>query len=142
MFAYNFNTLVPNNFGGLTVIWQNHSQIKIQYVGSAWNFLCYPIYDGTATYTTYSTTAFNINAWNFVSCATNLNTNPYIYFASTDVFLNPAQQTLSSTNKPTLPATTSLTISDQTNYEWGVLFIRQLRLWNYCYSNVIFLSRV
>ncbi len=144
VFAYNFNTLVSTNFQGLTVIWNLHTKIDIVYASGAWKFNCYPIYDSSniGTYTSFKQESFTINAWNFVSCAANLNTNPYSYYAATNQLLSPTMQTLASNTKPTLTATSLLSITDNTTYEWGVLFMRQLRLWNYCYNNVSFLWRV
>ena len=145
VFAYNYTG--TNNFIGLTVNWQLHTTMKIQYANGAWGFTCYPIYDttNTATYTSFLTLPFNINTWNFVSCAVDLSGASGIYFISSDQALtpNPVGNLVPAVPAwPTLPTFTNLIITDSAIKDYGVLFFRQFRLWNNCYSDVIFLSRV
>lgn len=143
IYAYNYSG--TTNFGGFEVYWQLHTAMKIQKTATAWEFRCWPIFDtGSPTkYTESSALVFNINQWNFVSCAVNLsNANGY-YYVSSDQTLNPTGTLVPATPSwPTIPATTNLNIKDISTSDYGVLFIRQFRLWNNCYSNVIFLARV
>jgi len=143
IFAYNYTG--STNFQGLEVFWNLHTGVKIQYTGSFWEYRCWPIYDisNPSKYTESSALTFNINSWNFISCAVNLSGATGFYYVSSDGKLNPSGTIVPAVPTwPTLGTTTSLTINDLSTLDYGVLFLRQLRLWNNCYPNVIFLSRV
>lgn len=141
IWAYNY---LGNTWDGITIEWNYHNKISIELSGGSYRFRCSPFYQqGSPGFESSisGTLGFNMSQWNFVSCAVDAVTN-------NDFYMLTENATYSSTfavAKPNLTAfsTTTLRITDlSSQIEWGVLFLRQIRLWNDQYITSGFLSRV
>jgi len=82
-----------------------------------------------------------MDQWNFISCAVDAKTNNDFYMLTETATYN-APFAVAKPNL-TSKSTTTLVITDiSPQDEWGVMFIRQIRLWNDQYITSGFLSRV
>ena len=93
------------------------------------------------------TTVIEINKWNFLSCAVDfVEINYYINVNTYNHELYLKRANLIQTSPTDLLLTqdiTTLFINDTTKFkDWGLLFFMNIRLWNWCYFNAEFLSRI
>ena len=149
MFAYNY---IAGRFGGIEFYWDGHSKIVVekgeQSIGNnIYEFHCIPYLNEDGSIPRKLTTTIEINKWNFLSCAVDfveinyyINVNTYFH----ELYLKRAN--LIQTTPTELLQTetyTTLTIQDNTKFQdWGLLFFHNIRLWNWCYFNAEFLSRL
>lgn len=136
---------VNTNWDGITFEWNYHNKIRIvKNASNSYEYKCNPFYQlGNTTYenSLTGTLSFNMNTWMYISCAVDAKSaNEYYMNTESSNFSAPF-----SVAKPPLTtiSTTTLRITENsTTKEWGVLFLRQIRLWNDAYRSSGFLSRV
>ena len=133
VFAYEY---MPNQMNILEFHWEHHTYLQIHpnENGNGYLFTCYPFKKDEAPSISIS---YNINKWNFISCATNFEEQ--LFFAST-LETEKRHDVKDIIDIP--DALTKLLFKDYNEKEWGVLFFRQIRLWNAAYSKVKFLSHL
>ena len=127
---------IAGNFQGIKVQWNKHSIIEItQPSAGTLFFVCYPTDQNTNL---SSQLSFVISEWNYISCASDFTTMKY--------YMNTWKSNYMGTiniSTPSFGETTTLSITDKNkNKEWGVVFIKSIRLWNDCYHYSDFLARV
>ena len=142
IFAYDY---VPDKFGGVSFAWNYHNQITVEKTGaSTYEFICYPFYDSTAPAYKASKNikiAFSKQAWNYITCSVDLNGKKIYLNTETNV----SEVVFTEAYPPNFDTKvhSDLVIKDlATDPEWGVLFFRQIRLWQEIFPNTGFLSRV
>ena len=149
MYAYNY---ITGRFGGIEFYWDGHNKIIVekgsQSLGNnIYEFHCVPYLNEDGSIPRKLTTTIEINKWNFLSCAVDfveinyyINVNTYFH----ELYLKRANLIQTSATELLLTQNiTTLTIKDTTKFrDWGLLFFSNIRLWNWCYFNAEFLSRL
>ena len=149
MYAYNY---LPGRFGGIEFYWDGHNKMVVekgnQLVGNnIYEFHCIPYLNDDGSVPRKITTTIEINKWNFLSCAVDfVEINYYINVNTEKHELYLKRENLIQTSPTELLQTqdyTTLSIKDTTKFQdWGLLFFQYIRLWNWCYFNAEFLSRL
>ena len=137
-----------NSFTGITFNWNGHLKIKVNQEfdsninDNLYYFHCY-YYDQNLIETGEIKTTISINEWNFLSCAFDY-IDKYFYLNTNEVLIqNQIPNTIILNDIIKENDYTTLTIKDNSNREeWGLLFYRQIRLWNDAFFNAEFLSRI
>ena len=149
MYAYNY---INGRFGGVEFYWDGHNKIVVE-KGSQTNgnnkyeFHCIPYLNEDGSVPRKLTKIIEINKWNYLSCAVDfVEINYYInvntYYHELELERANLIQT-SPTNLLLTQTKTTLSIKDTTKFrDWGLLFFEHIRLWNWCYFNAEFLSRL
>ena len=150
MFAYNY---VPNQFRGITYLWNGHNKIIIEKFGTSNNIyrvscFTYVVADENGNEIEISSQSISanieINKWNFISCAVNYNElRMYLNINESPNQIN--IETVDYNDIISKQTYTYLLIKDNSPsnlLEWGVLFYRQIHLWKEAYFNSEFLSRI
>lgn len=140
---------VAGTFGGMSIIWDYHMRINVKSTGTnTYQFQCIPVYVNNGSYDSLSVTGntltYTNRQWNYVSCSADLTTTTYYYYLLTETLDNGTNTTFSA-SAPNLSGltTVNLIIKDNTTTDdWGVMFIKQIRLWLEVFPNKGFLSRV
>ena len=116
-----------------TITWKSHASITITHQ----SIECYPIIKQDPL--TKSTHDITFNKWNYISCSADLPLSKYYSFTET------TEKSGSITSSTTIPEDTeSFTLSfndGKSTIEWGVMFIRQIRLWGRDFPSRNFLYR-
>ena len=132
VFAYEY---MPKQMSSLEFTWYPYSSIKIHFDETINDYLftCYP-FEGSVN---KDSIKYEINKWNYLSCAANIGAN--VFYTST---LQEEKSLDTFEQNPDENDTPVLRFKDTSIKEWGVLFFRQIRLWNAAYSKVKFLSHL
>ena len=149
MYAYNY---INGRFGGVEFYWNGHNKIVVEKGNQVngnnkYEFHCIPYLNEDGTVPRKLTKVIEINKWNYLSCAVDfVEINYYInvntYFNELELERANLIQT-SPTNLLLTQTNTTLSIKDNTQFiDWGLLFFQHIRLWNWCYFNAEFLSRL
>ena len=149
MYAYNY---IDGRFGGIEFYWDGHNKIVVEKGSQSagnnkYEFHCIPYMNEDGTVPRKLTTVIEINKWNFLSCAVDfVEINYYINVNTYNHELYLKRANLIQTSPTDLLLTqdiTTLFINDTTKFkDWGLLFFMNIRLWNWCYFNAEFLSRI
>ena len=149
MYAYNY---LKGRFGGIEFYWDGHNKIVVekgsQPIGNnVYEFHCIPYLNEDGSVPRKLITTIEINKWNFLSCAVDfVEINYYINVNTEKNELYLKRENLIQTTPTELLQNqdyTTLSIKDTTKFQdWGLLFFRNIRLWNWCYFNAEFLSRL
>ena len=149
MYAYNY---INGRFGGIEFYWNGHNKIVVEKGNEAngnnrYEFHCIPYLEEDGSVPRKLTKVIEINKWNFLSCAVDfVEINYYINVNSFYNELELERANLIKTSPTDIllnQLTTTLSIKDNTQFiDWGVLFFNRIRLWNWCYFNAEFLSRL
>jgi len=140
------NIYLGNVFTGFEIGWTGQNKIKIAYDGTNFRMYCYPFYDASNSSYELATSASviitDINKWVFLNCAVDFDNLEYKL--STDTVIDTQFTYLAGVTKPakTPGGATTLTLADLNTTEWGVIFLRQIRLWADSYPTVDFLSKI
>ena len=131
------------SFTSITFIWKGHLKINAALNDNSYYFYCY-YYNKDNEEKGELKTTFNINEWNFLSCAYD-HIDHFFYLNTYETLIKKNLQNEGVIlNRIVLEDDyTTLTISDDSiRPEWGLLFYRQIRLWSDAFFNAEFLSRV
>ena len=149
MYAYNY---IEGRFGGIEFYWDGHSKIIVEkgsqpFGNNVYEFHCVPYLNEDGSIPRKLTTTILINKWNFLSCAVDFVEINYYINVNTlthELYLKRANLIQTTATELLLnQETTTLTIKDTTKFrDWGLLFFMNIRLWNWCYFNAEFLSRL
>ena len=149
MYAYNY---IEGRFGGIEFYWDGHSKIIVEkgsqsFGNNIYEFHCVPYLNEDGSIPRKLTTTILINKWNFLSCAVDFVEINYYINVNTlthELYLKRANLIQTTATELLLnQETTTLTIKDTTKFrDWGLLFFMNIRLWNWCYFNAEFLSRL
>ena len=149
MYAYNY---INGRFGGVEFYWDGHNKIVVEKGSQAngnnkYEFHCIPYLNEDGSIPRKLTKVIEINKWNYLSCAVDfVEINYYINVNTYYHELELEKANLIQTNPTNLLLTqtkTTLSIKDKTQFrDWGLLFFDDIRLWNWCYFNAEFLSRL
>ena len=149
MYAYNY---IEGRFGGIEFYWDGHSKIIVEkgsqsFGNNLYEFHCVPYLNEDGSIPRKLTTTIEINKWNFLSCAVDFVEINYYINVNTlthELYLKRANLIQTSATELLLnQETTTLSIKDTTKFrDWGLLFFMNIRLWNWCYFNAEFLSRL
>ena len=149
MYAYNY---INGRFGGVEFYWDGHNKIVVEKGDQAngnnkYEFHCIPYLNEDGTVPRKLTKVIEINKWNYLSCAVDfVEINYYINVNTYFNELELERANLIQTTPTELLLTqtkTTLSIKDKTKFiDWGLLFFMHIRLWNWCYFNAEFLSRL
>ena len=127
-----------SNFVGIKVSWNLHNEIQVLKSIDAEQFLftCFPFIDDSdnsfKTSLSRSLPIENIYRWNWLSCSVNLSAGSKRIVLTTNTQKDVYSLTNSKLLFPNLNLNfTELKLQDLTStVNWGVLFFRQIRLWN------------
>ena len=143
MFAYPYK---PDVFKGITFKWNGHNKIKVVLdSGYNYNFNC----TATEGANISIEKIISIKQWIFLSCAVDYRDNKKVYLnyntQNDEVYLEEKDGVTGEITVDSKSNENYLTITDDTSNfyeEWGILFFRQIRLWNDAFFNAEFLSRI
>ena len=149
MYAYNY---INGRFGGVEFYWDGHNKIVVEKGSQAngnnkYEFHCIPYLNADGSVPRKLTKVIEINKWNYLSCAVDfveinyyINVNTYYH----ELELERANLIQTTATELLLTQTmTTLSIKDKSQFrDWGLLFFEHIRLWNWCYFNADFLSRL
>jgi len=124
-----------NVFTSFDIYWDLHNRVTVFNNVGALQVHCYSLSDKSnpSRFSEKSTSSLNYAQWSNVRCGTNLLTKKF--------FLNLVESTLQTVDIPDLTATPTVSlqigqaVGSLTN--WGVLFIRNLKLWQEYNFNLI-----
>ena len=138
MYAYSYT---PNGFGGISAIWKGHTSLLFNNCDN--NYKCEFTCKETGEHFITHEDKLEINQWVFLSCAVDYEDKRNIYIDYNTQNNEGRHKIGHDVSGNINTADHLLTIEDlSTNPEWGVLFFRQIRLWNNAYYNAKFLSRI
>ena len=129
VFSYSYIEYV---FKGFEVIWENYITIRVEIdTTKKYNFKC--VINGVEANKIID---FNMNKWNFLHCAFNVDIRKLYMTTEEDSF------EIEWSINPSMPGSSKLTIKDLTEVDWGVLFFKHIRLWKDAFHYSSFLSRI
>lgn len=142
-FWYYTQSYVGVNFNKMTITWDFHIKIVPKYnsVTDTFSVDCYPIPDFTnpANDGTPANASHGVSkdpaVWLYVVCG--LKVKESVFYASNGYF--PGDTKFSTPNTIPNSNTVKLTIQEQSTKSFGIVYIREMRLWN-CYNCNIGLS--
>ena len=127
---------VGNNFGELTIHWTGHVKIKVSYDPAIdkYSALCVGLdsNDNEVSFT-YQSSLLKDNKWRYVVCGVHIQKNEiYITNLQKENQGPNCRKSLTTINIPTNDLTT-LSVSENSRINFGVTYIKELRLWK-CYE--------
>ena len=123
---------INNNFGTLEIKWNGHVDIIIQYSSSVYSAKCYGL-DSTSNQVSFSYTGNEDNKWRYVVCGVSISKNEiYVTNLQKENQIAGYKRNLVNLNIPS-SSLTDLYISESSPTNFGVTYIKELRLWK-CYE--------
>ena len=130
-FAHSY---IENVFKGFIFDWENQLKIKLELDSTnKYNYVC--------EVQTETTNAIEIkmDTWNFLHCAVDYGEKIIYYTTEEDSFS--VEMGLTSHLSGTKLKIKDLTVDNEIR-DWGILFYKHIRIWNYAYPSSSFLSRI
>lgn len=141
------SSYVPGMFEEVLFAWDYHIKIVINKSMGSYNFLCSFIYDSSdSSYelSVFDTQPFKEDNWQYISCSTDLSiSNEYTYYINTEnnkksnKFKDKYPVNFDNNTQSTFIIKDNTTIDD-----WGIMYLRQIRLWNITFPNLGYMTRV
>lgn len=117
----------PSGFDGFEVLWDGHNKIELFLETPAkLNIRCFPISstdDSKSSQISQTDSNTSFNEWQYVTCGVSLNNNMFAINNQEYKGLGGSFQINSSITR------TNLILSPKANYNYGFLFIKELKLW-------------
>jgi hypothetical protein len=130
---------VNNHFKSITIEWTNHNKIEVYYNNETLRYgaKCIPMNDeSNIMQFDYIENINNLNAsnsqnrWRYIVCGVDVN-NKKAYM--TNLLVENREEVIFNSSTTLTNELTTLNISENSETNYGVTFIKELRLWN-CYD--------
>ena len=145
---YYINGYSNTAFQSVSLSWNYHNKIVLKLTGGIYQAICHTSYDSSST--AYENAfsdqiTFTSGTWSFLSCSVDFSiASPYKYYLNNEI--SSKTGTFTSLHSPNLlsQTTSTLLIKDESTTigTWGVMYMKQIRLWNILFTNVGYLARV
>ncbi len=118
----------PIHFGELEIEWQNHLTIKVSYSDGYFQASCTSFSTNYLTFT-YTDAVVEENRWRYVVCGVSIP-DKKMYLTN---LIERNYRTMTISNIPSSITSSVLTISENSLTNFGVTYVKELRLWS-CYD--------
>jgi len=136
--VYIYTYLGGTTFTGADIIWDKNIRIQLGYTGSTLQSYCYPYVDASnlPAYSFKATYTIQEGKWVYIQCIVNFNLNEIYFNTKTSVAITEARPTPVSSS-------TMLKIKDNSlNENYGVFFLREIKMWTGQYNFLLDIARM
>ncbi|MCP3683104.1 MAG: hypothetical protein GY861_10475 [bacterium] len=131
VFANQYNS---NGFNsGYDLKWEKQNRIKLYSSNTTFKAKCYPAWDTSISATANLNNEITITPntkWEYIRCSTDITNKKYFFYSDDSTGKSPTDFTLAT--YPTIASTTTFSMSNNAN-NWGIIFFKQIHLWD-CYD--------
>ena len=119
---------IPINFGELEIEWESHLTIKVSFSGGYFQASCSSFSTNSLSFT-YTDAVVEENRWRYVVCGVSIPKQE-MYLTN---LIESNYRSMTISNIPTSISISKLTISENSPTNFGVTYVKELRLWS-CYD--------